>query len=383
LLGQHIDFLREQMAAGRVSVEEFNGAMAALSTQQYVNLGDNILAFVDRYYSESLVGERLRADLVRVNQALEFANLRLQRDLLVGLGLLTQAQIDLIDGVLGQLETMQNMTFFEPPPDTTIRFDLDPEELKNGMKGAADAAEDFADAAVTAAQDLRDAFVSAADNFKNLWQQITGGSADPVTAAQQQIADLRDAFAAMDPFSQRTWLKEHGVDVGTGGILSMDWEQLFEDLLDQLDLVGKAFEDLLRPLHDFWDELRTSGATQTRTQQYDATYAAFVEAANTGNLERAIGFGRDLLQGIGLQQFGGSSQAYQDLYDFVVRTLGGFDPNGPPDDLLAKSVQVQTDSRALLQQNHDDNLQLIAAIRENTTEVKRLQTITRREGGGS
>ena len=252
-----------------------------------------------------------------------------------------------------------------------------------------------------------DALREARASFQGMWTELvlgqTGGGG-PVEQLAQKFAAMKDAFQSQSLGAQASFLQGQNVQglEQRATSLGLQWfykgkpfnqaiaESLYDALVKpiedlKLDELFKSLEDeRLRPIRDFFDELRTSGSTLTRTQRYDNTYQAFLDAAGAGNIDKAVGFGRELLQGIGLQQFGGSTQGYQDLYDFVVRTLGGFDPNGPPDDLLSKSVNVQMESRVILQKIHDDdrkdNRELVAAVDRNTKAIER--NLSRREGGG-
>lgn len=386
-LGETIDFLRKQTAAGRLEVERFNEAMAALAAEEYVAFGDRLLGFIDRYFKSSLLGEELRADVIRANQVLEWANLKAQFALLQSLGLLTQAQIALVAGVIEQVEAAMLMVTIalEPPPPAP-----EPEPPPGLAENTA------------ALQENTDALREAAQDFHSMWADLvlgtTAGADDPVAQLAAKFAAMRQAFQQQSLYQQGAFLVDQNVSglridpTGQGWLYNgqplshVIATQLYDALVRPIEnlKLDELFQSLeaerLKPIRDLFDELRTQAPGMTRTQRYDAAYRSFLEAAAAGNIEQSTSLGRQLLMDLGVQQFGASSQGYRDLYDLVVRTLGGFTPEGPPEDLLARSVQVQQDSRALLQQNHEDNAAILAELRENNRLLRRATT-SKREGG--
>lgn len=86
--------------AGVISAEQAADAMQDLAQAAFVDLGGQLVGFLDKYYGEAAGNEELRTRLEQARFALELANLELQFRMFQDLGLLTEEQAALVEDAL-------------------------------------------------------------------------------------------------------------------------------------------------------------------------------------------------------------------------------------------------------------------------------------------
>ena len=194
-----------------------------------------------------------------------------------------------------------------------------------------------------------DRLKAAKEKFADMWDAITAvADKDPTARVRKQFADLRQAFIEMSFPDKKAFLQSQGFDIGLF--------TKFEEIMKRFDLAvadelaaaiaeatADALEDALDPIRDYFDELRTSRAGLTTGQQFTATLDQFNEAIAAGDITKALQFARMLTGDVGVAQFGSSTEAFQDLVDYVVLRLGGQLPEGPPEDLLQQTIEDGVD----------------------------------------
>lgn len=243
-------------------------------------------------------------------------------------------------------------------------------EAVRNMQYVAEATQTAADAA----EDIRDAFREALTNFKDKWNSLFGPQAsdDPIEQIKAKYQDLRDSFAELSRHDQVQFLIQHGVAGITGASTAADIAAGFETLIGpkEAEEIAKAIAETLQPIRDYFEDLRLNGSNLTTQQRYENTLADFNAAFAAGDIDRAVELARLLTGEVGIAQFGTSGQAYQDLQDFLVSTLGSLLPEGPPPDLMSRSVAFQERitiaSEAMYERAHADADRIVAAIEENT-----------------
>lgn len=96
-LAETLEFLRQNLDALGISAERFAEITRELGDQMFLSLADGLLQYVEN--------EDVRRELEQMRYQMEIANYRLQFELLKNLGILTQEQIDLIQGLIDDLPT--------------------------------------------------------------------------------------------------------------------------------------------------------------------------------------------------------------------------------------------------------------------------------------
>lgn len=362
-------------------VAELEAKIAALDDEArqfvgdslFLQFGDQLLAFVDRYYADTAEGEALRVALEQVRFQLEIANLNAQFQMLQALGVLTQQQIAIIEGALGFINDPANWPDFTIPntgggggyydsgsnaADERAR-DLERffEALERWEQiGLSDArrelmgiAEEFADLraeAIRLGQPLsrvNAAFELAMEDF---WDRMLSPYEDNGQDANQRLADLNAHFQEL---------------IDLAGEYGGDLERI---LAAQQQAVADLWEEILGPLRDYQSQLAGSTlGTATPEERLLAAQAEFerlTQLALSGDvnaiqqLPAAIEALLNEAQG-----YYGTGAAYQALYSSIQAIIeqilglgglggagevggGGSYDNGPRGDSLPGGVRPRT-----------------------------------------
>ena len=274
-------FLQSQLEAGVVSVYRLQVALIDLQRTNFVNLGGQLISFLDKYYKGEIDHAALRIQLEKIRWELELGNMELQLNMLENLGLITQWNADLMREGLDWMRANPPDwdAFFAPPPpsksptrkvEDQLRKELD--KLLDQYRQAADArgqlqvlmddfatalflAQDYADVTVDMVTEI---FQAAADV---MWQTIIKPiidyrdslarkialRVDPVDATNKLMADFMAAAARV----------LGGDETAVG-----DVTRLGEELLAQADAVfgsSQGFIDIQDEVLRVLDDIANSG----------------------------------------------------------------------------------------------------------------------------
>ncbi len=89
-LRQAMQDLADAAAAGEISMRDAGAAMRQLADQELLNLGDKMLGFLEKYFGDVEGFEAFRRELEELRFRLELANLELQFQLMLELGLISE-----------------------------------------------------------------------------------------------------------------------------------------------------------------------------------------------------------------------------------------------------------------------------------------------------
>lgn len=239
-LSETLYALRVAVAQSQMTTERYHEVVRELRNREFVSLGNDLLAFVDRYYSEMGIGEDLRQNIQRVQFQMELANLQLRYQLLVAEGLLVGEQYQWIRDVMDDISDLPIPDFTPPPPG-------------GGGSGYT----------VPGGNGGGSSWQQAAGQIDDILQQMRDfvSSGAPQTA-QSRLNDLRSQF------------EEWGQSiVDLGGNLN-EANQLFREALRNLR------DEILAPLLDLRDEiLGSSTGPLSTSQRFESAQSAFQDIA--------------------------------------------------------------------------------------------------------
>jgi TP901 family phage tail tape measure protein len=299
-----------------------------VGNQLFLQFGDQLLAFIERYYGNTKEGDQLRIALEQVRFHLELANLNMQFQLLKSLGILTQEQIDLVEGALGIINDPANWPDFTVPATPPVSYDPGP-----GLDDRAAELERFFEALARWEQlglsDARRELMDLREEFDELRATAIrlGQSVSRVDAAYQTaMADFWDRTLA--PYEDRAEtasdrlqaIRDHFAElIDLAGEYGGDLERI---LAAQQQAVADLWDEILGPLRDYQSQLigsALSGATpEERLLAAQADFQRLADAALSGDvnaiqqLPAAI---QALLQEA--QSYYGTGAAYQALYSSI------------------------------------------------------------------
>lgn len=175
-LGQTMNFLRKNAVELGV---DFGTLLKEIQSTQFLAIGDRLMGFVDKYYAGAKGFEQVRLKLEQTRFMLELNNMKLQFQLQKQLGLLTQEQIAMMQGVFD---------FIDATPVDWDKF--------FGTGSAVDQLGASASAAGDSIDSLAERFARAKDDLREFLLGLDRGEMglvspqDALNAAMRQYQDI-------------------------------------------------------------------------------------------------------------------------------------------------------------------------------------------------
>lgn len=314
----------------------------------FLQFGDQLLSFVQRYYGDTKQGEQLRIALEQVRFQLELANLNAQFALLQSLGLLTDQQITLIQGALDFLNDPANWPDFDLPdtrgdggysaPDPVDDRAAELERffealarweqlgLSDARRELMDLREEFDDLRATAirlGQSVSRVDAAYQNAIEDFWDRTLAPYEDRAETAQDRLQQIRDHFAEL---------------IDLAGEYGGDLERI---LAAQQQAVSDLWDEILGPLRDYQSQLMGSALSaatpEERLLAAQADFQRLADAALAGDvnaIQQLPGAIQALLQEA--QNYYGTGAAYQALYSSIqsiidqILGLGGIGAGSGP-----------------------------------------------------
>lgn len=267
---QSLNFLRANFEALGLTAEQVGQITAQVQNQIFTGMVEGLLRWTDN--------EDARRQLEEIRFRMEMHNYRLQLEVIRELGLLTQAQLDLVQGLINDAEQayeagelpFQNPPPPPPPPPPPAFNPAASNPANERLENALRLLEQYESSASTS--DL-DRLRQIREDFEEIFEVLGRGPRE-LAAYEQAVADFWDQF--IDPLRQ---LQEQLTGVGGGG----------ESTRAQLDSLYSQAQQLLRDASSSDEATRLAALQQL-----------------PGVLQNLLSVGEDVLTGAGflsLRQF--------------------------------------------------------------------------------
>lgn len=207
-----------------------------LSRQEFVSIGDQLMGFLDRYYSGAAGFEEFRMNLERMRFELELLNARRRFEILKAEGTLAQAVLDQMQGVFDFIaENPIDWGKFVMPSAPRVQRAARSvnnafEEMARRLKTAKEGIREFLLSLQTGAfggRSNRQAFEAARAQFRQIRQGVQAGNIQAI----EQFPEIARRFLeiARERFGSTARFQEILAQVESAGLGALDIDRVRED----------------------------------------------------------------------------------------------------------------------------------------------------------